>query len=164
MEIANTKHTYFNESSFPSLHALNPGPDSFPHLHLPDFSSLPSLPFNVDDELAQPPTCGQDKPVCESTTSSPPEGELGCKRAPSAHEDEVMNEGTSTNSSMSDDQQRPPSRQLVLRLCPHPTCIDSSFSLENVISHCTRAAAAFLVTSTEPASHAQAMDCNDWEQ
>ncbi|PLW30388.1 hypothetical protein PCASD_21275 [Puccinia coronata f. sp. avenae] len=161
MEITDTKHTYFDESIFPSLHALKPSPDLFPHSRLPKFSSLSTLPFDNDDELKQPPT---SEFVCKSTTPSPPEDEVGCGRAPSIHEDEVMGEGTNSDSDTPADQQPLPSRQLVLRLGPHPTRINSSINPCNIVSCCTRAAIAFSVTSTEPASHAQAMGSDNWDQ
>jgi transposase InsO family protein len=164
MEITDTKHAHFDESSFPSLHALNPSPDLFPHLSLPDFSASSSLPFDDDEELAQSPAYGQDDFIRESTTPSPPEGEVGRERAPSEHEDEVMNEGGDVDNGQSDEQQQPQSRRLILCLGPHPSRVDSLINPNNIIACRTRGAAAFLVTTTEPANHAQAMGCDDRDQ
>jgi transposase InsO family protein len=82
MEISDTKHAYFDESSFPTLRALNPSPDLFPHSCLPDFSTSSSLPFDDDDNDATLSSVWTDDPHLESTT-------------PPRHKDEVMLKGSS---------------------------------------------------------------------
>ncbi|PLW21092.1 hypothetical protein PCASD_21744 [Puccinia coronata f. sp. avenae] len=159
MEITDTKHAYFDESCFPSLRALNPSPDLFPHSCLPDFSALSSLPFDDDEDFNQP--SGMSVSHHESTTPSPLEDEVEREGSPSVHEDEVMQEGDSNVGPSDGLEHDSPPRRLVLRLGPHPTRIDSSINPNNIVSHRTRGAVAFSVTSTEPANHAQAMACDD---
>jgi transposase InsO family protein len=49
--IIETKHAYFDESVFPTLGALNPSVNHFPHSGLPDFESAALFPFQEEDDL-----------------------------------------------------------------------------------------------------------------
>ncbi|KAI7964122.1 hypothetical protein MJO29_004549 [Puccinia striiformis f. sp. tritici] len=44
-KVIETRHAYFDESIFPSLKAINPSLDAFPHSILPDFAAPTILPF-----------------------------------------------------------------------------------------------------------------------
>ncbi|PLW11121.1 hypothetical protein PCASD_23835 [Puccinia coronata f. sp. avenae] len=165
MEITDTKHAYFDESCFPSLRALNPSSDLFPHSCLPDFSSSLSLPFDDDEDFSRSELNRNDESNRESTTPAWVEDEVDLEGAPSQHEDETMGEGAGDDSDSLEGQQRDrPAQRLVLRLGPHPTRVDSAIDTSNILSRQTRSAVAFSVTSTEPANHAQAMSCDDKDQ
>jgi hypothetical protein len=134
MEITNTKHAYFDESSFPTLRALHPSPDLFPHSCLPNFSSSSSLPFDDDDNDPPLSSVWEDEAHLESTTPSWHEDEVMCKRSPCEQEEQVVDGEDNNPDSLDEDQVARPPRQLVLRLGPHPTRIYSSINADNILS------------------------------
>jgi hypothetical protein len=143
MEVTNTKHVYFDESTFPSLCALNPSSDLFPHSRLPDFDSSMDLPYDNDEELAP----------------APPEPEPALGDDLPLDEDEVVNKRDGGNTSSEEDEEpnTRPAQRLILRLGPHPTLVGSNISTSNILSCCTRSAHSFSVMSTKPSNHHQAM-------
>jgi hypothetical protein len=149
MYITDTTDTYFDDSTFPPLRALNPSLDFSPHPLLPNFSST-DLPFDDDDNSCLP----------EPSAPLPP-------GTPPPHKDEVMRKGDDSSCDKEPLNLSVPRQHLVLCLGPHPTCrVDSNIDPTNILSRQTCSAAAFSVTSTKPSNHCQAMacdDCNHWK-
>jgi hypothetical protein len=115
MEITDTKHAYFDESSFPTLRALNPSPNLFPHSRLPNFSSSSSFPFDDDDNDKNFSSARADDSHLESTTPSQHEDEVVREGSPLDHEGHLIDDDDDVPSS-NEDRPPPVTRRLILRL------------------------------------------------
>ncbi|PLW29259.1 hypothetical protein PCASD_25082 [Puccinia coronata f. sp. avenae] len=122
MALVDVKHAWFDESIFPSLHAINPSADLSPHSRLPDFSGVSALPFDTDDK--DNPSPDKDQPM-----ASP---------APSNHttEEDVDMDIPADGKEPTTPQEAPPAapRCLILRLGPHPIRISSTIDSSNILN------------------------------
>ncbi|PLW15159.1 hypothetical protein PCASD_14593 [Puccinia coronata f. sp. avenae] len=156
--IIETKHAYFDESVFPTLGALNPSVDHFPHSGLPDFESAALFPFQEEDNL----NTFQD----EGGAPDEQEEERMVLDNDEVHEQEqpLEDQAEVPVSSWEDSLPAPPPRRLIIHGPRHPTLINSSVDSGNILRYSRRPAVAFSAHTVEPRNHLQAMNSNDKDE
>jgi hypothetical protein len=124
--VIETQHAYFDESVFPSLSALNPSVDHFPHSAMPDFDSECLFPFQEEDA-----TSFQDE-----------NGSSFDNEAMEVDEDHTANTNNETvengeEEDQSEDNQGEvpdvPRRRLIVHGPRHPTLVDGSINSANIL-------------------------------
>jgi hypothetical protein len=155
-KIFETKHAYFDESSFPGLAAINPSTDLFPLDPLPDFSGRTPFPFSQDDSAL-----GQSDldPDSEQDQLDPDHLMDEC---PS--EDDEADGPPDSDTEMAEAESVRPPRRLILRLGPHPTKVTSDINPQNILVRSRRSAASYSVTTVEPKNHFQALRSDEKDQ
>ncbi|PLW39709.1 hypothetical protein PCANC_15858 [Puccinia coronata f. sp. avenae] len=156
--IIETKHAYFDESVFPTLGALKPSVDHFPHSGLPDFESAALFSFQEEDNL----NTFQD----EGCVPDEQEEERMVLDYDEVHEQEQPLEDQAKDlvSSREDSSPAPPPRRLIIHGPRHPTLINSSVDSGNILCYPRCPAVAFSTHTVEPRNHLQAMNSNNKDE
>jgi hypothetical protein len=152
--VIETRHAYFDESVFPSLSALNPSVNHFPHSAMPDFDSECLFPFQEEDA-----TSFQD----ENGSSFDNEAmEVDDDHTANTNNETVEN-GEEEDQSEDNPGEIPdvPQRRLIVHGPRHPTLVDGSINSANILRYRRRPAVAFNTHTVEPRNHSQAMSSYD---
>ncbi|PLW55770.1 hypothetical protein PCANC_01615 [Puccinia coronata f. sp. avenae] len=154
--IIETRHAYFDESVFPSMNALNPSIDHFPHSAMPDFDSEPLFPFQEEDSGSF-----QDE---HHSLLEDEAMELDGDHTANTNTNTVENGDEGEEDQSEEEQEAVPNlplRRLIIHGPRHPTLVDGSINSANILRYRRRPAAAFNTHTVEPRNHLQAMASHD---
>jgi transposase InsO family protein len=153
-KVFETRHAYFDESTFPGLSAIHSSNDLYPLDPLPNFAAAPIFPFDSEEDTSsinedahhEEPEMDVDVDMNEHDTGDEPDTPPG------------------SDVEMDNDDPPQPTRRLILRLGPHPTRITSDIDTSNIISGSRRSAVTYSVTTVEPKNHFQAIRSDESSQ